>query len=147
MAASREARETEGEQAGKQAGPGSSVLIVDDDADIVASAREVIERFVPGARVAAASSCAAGLAALAKAPVDLAIVDYRMPGRNGLEFVGRAHELEPGLPVILMTGVDSVDVVARAINEHGVEGFLPKPFDAVVLAEAVQKALRRHAAA
>jgi len=122
------------------------VLIVDDDADVAESARQTIERFVPGAHVHVANSYASGLRALKRTPVDLVLVDYRMPGHTGLEFAGRAHQLEPGLPVILMTGFASVDVAARAINLHGVQGFLPKPFDAVVLAQTVQKALQAHAA-
>ncbi|MFO1533206.1 MAG: response regulator [Thermoplasmatota archaeon] len=121
-----------------------TVLIVEDEPDLAASAQEAIERFVPGAVVRVARSCGAALAMVQEAPVDLAVVDYRLPGRNGLEFASRAHEMEPGLPVILMTGYPSVDVAARAINEHQVEGYLAKPFDAVVLAEAVQKALARH---
>jgi CheY-like chemotaxis protein len=124
-----------------------SVLIVDDEPDIALSAREAIERFVPGAHVTVANSYASAVAALEKEPVDVALVDYRMPGKDGLEFVSRAHELEPGLPVILMTGHGSVEVAARAINRHQVQGFLPKPFDAVVLAETVQAALNRSAAA
>lgn len=120
-----------------------TVLVVDDDPDIVDSVREVLERFVPGVQVATAKSASAGLALLRALHVDLVLVDYKMPGRNGLEFLERAQELEPGLPVILMTGFGSVDVAARAVNRHRVQGFLPKPFDAVVLADTVQAALRR----
>lgn len=126
---------------------GPSVLIVDDDAAIAESARQTLERFVPGVRVTVANSYATGLGALGSLPVDLVLVDYRMPGHTGLELAARAHQLEPGLPVILMTGYASVDVAARAVNEFGVQGFLPKPFDAVVLAETVRKALSNAPAA
>lgn len=121
----------------------SRILVVDDDEDLAVSAKEAIERFVPGSQVTIANSYASGITALESSPVDLALVDYKMPGRDGLDFVARANELEPGLPVILMTGFGSVDVAARAINRHHVAGFLPKPFDAVVLAETVQSVLRR----
>jgi DNA-binding NtrC family response regulator len=122
-----------------------TVLLVEDEPDIASSARQVLERFVPDVRVVSAPSAQAGLDILRAGHVDVLLVDYRLPGKDGLEFVRQAHELEPGLPAILMTAYGTVDLAARAINEHRIAGFLAKPFDAVVLAETVQKALQREA--
>lgn len=119
-----------------------TILVVDDDPDILDSTRAVLERFVPGVEVVTAQSASAGLALLRAIPVDLVLVDYLMPGgHDGLEFAARARELEPGLPVVMMTGFGSVEMAARAVNRHRVAGFLPKPFDAVVLADTVKGAL------
>src|SRR5947207_11425580 len=46
----------------------------------------------------------------------LAIVDYRMPGMNGLELFQRMHERDPELTTVLLTGYTTIDVVYPAIE-------------------------------
>jgi len=117
------------------------ILVVDDEVDIAKSAAEVIERLVPNCEAEWAPSCAGGLAALSRAPFDAVVVDYRMPDKSGLEFIRRARDLEPGLPIVLMTAYASMDVATQAINVAHVDAFLRKPVHPEALARAITAAI------
>ena len=58
----------------------------------------------------------------------LAILDYQMPGMNGVELYHRIRALHPDLPAIFETAYARIDVVFAAI-EGGVRRVLPKPID------------------
>ena len=66
---------------------------------------------------------------LQRRPVDLIITDYKMPGMNGLEFLGRAQKISPKTPRILVTAFPDLEIAIRAINEAGIENFFTKPFE------------------
>lgn len=79
------------------------------------------------------------LSKLGGAPVDLLVVDYRMPGLNGFEVVKQARGLHPGLKVVLMTGHGTRDVMGEAF-EGGINGVLVKPFTPDELAQTINAA-------
>jgi two-component system response regulator HydG len=58
---------------------------------------------------------------------DLVVTDIRMPGISGLEVLARAREVDPEVPVILMTAQASLQSAVRAVNE-GAYYYLQKPF-------------------
>lgn len=58
----------------------------------------------------------------------LAIIDYQMPGMNGIELFRRMKELQPELKAIFLTGFPTIDVVFPAV-EAGVLRVLGKPVD------------------
>ncbi|MFO1533735.1 MAG: response regulator [Thermoplasmatota archaeon] len=116
---------------------------MDDEKDTTDSARDVIQMMVPHCRVETADSCAHGLDAVSRGSFDAVLVDYRMPERNGLEFIRQMHGLQPDVPAILMTAYGSIEVASEAINDCHVDGFLAKPLDAMRLAETVEGAIRR----
>lgn len=120
-----------------------NVLVVDDEKDIAASAREVLETLVPNCRVETADSCKQGLDALRRHPFDAVLVDYRMPQHSGLEFIREARGLEPEVPAILMTAYASFELATEAVNGLHIDGFLAKPIDALTLAHAVSGAVHR----
>lgn len=70
----------------------------------------------------------------------LAIVDYYMPGMNGVELFHRMHEQDPELTTILLTGYTTIDVVYPAI-EAGVLRVLSKPADFEELLPILQEHL------
>lgn len=72
---------------------------------------------------------------------DVLILDLRMPGTDGMTLMGRAHERDPSLPVILITGHATVQSAVEAIKE-GAFDYLAKPFTADQLSVAVERALR-----
>ena len=89
-------------------------------------------------------SAQTGLEALglaAESPFDLLLVDNRMPGITGLEFVKRFRELDPRAPVIMMTAYADVEVVVAAMR-LGVNDFLVKPFDLRTLLPMMERLLR-----
>ena len=76
--------------------------------------------------------------------VDLAITDLRLPGIDGLEFLERARQRIPELPIIMLTAHGSVPVAVTAMK-RGASDFIQKPADRDALLHIVDKALsRRH---
>ncbi|MCB1760542.1 MAG: response regulator [Gammaproteobacteria bacterium] len=65
-------------------------------------------------------------------PIAMALVDYRMPGIDGIEFTRRLHKLPDrgDVPVVMITALDDVDKAIRyEALKAGVIDFLPKPLD------------------
>lgn len=103
-----------------------AVLIVDDDGDLRAMLRLVLER--GGYRVMAAATATAALQVVATCHPDLAILDYRLPDLDGLTLLRRLHITHPGLPVLLLTAFAEIGQAVEAIKE-GAFDYLTKPFD------------------
>jgi CheY-like chemotaxis protein len=114
-----------------------TVLVVEDEDAVRDIARRVLER--AGFRVLVARHGADALAVLAHAdtPVDLLLTDMVMPEMGGLELAARAVERAPNIRIILMSGYTDADVGPIGRGER-VEGFLPKPFTAESLLDAVR---------
>ncbi|MBI3782144.1 MAG: response regulator, partial [Deltaproteobacteria bacterium] len=100
------------------------VLIVDDDAVSCRLLSEVLaaEGLVPLSE----TSPLRALERIEREPVDLAILDLRMPELSGLELLRRLREHNPTLPVIIMTGFGSVDTAVEAIATGAVD-YVSKP--------------------
>lgn len=106
-----------------------TVLLVDDETDILESLKLVLETFLHEVEVVTAESGPAALEVLERRPVDLVVSDYRMPEMNGLEFLGEARKRHPSVPRILVTAYPQLDIALRAIKEAAIENFVTKPFD------------------
>ncbi len=74
--------------------------------------------------------------------VDVVISDVIMPTIDGVELMGKIHELYPDLPVILMTAHSDIDTVITAIKKRAFD-FILKPVDATLLLQTVEKALKQ----
>lgn len=93
------------------------VLVVDDEEMIRESLAAYFES--RGARVVKAGSAEEALAILSETEIESAVVDIRLPGMNGNEFMYRAHSLRPNMRIVIHTG--SVDyVVPGDVLEAGV---------------------------
>lgn len=115
--------------AGSQAFRDQTVLLVDDEDDVLESLKDLFETVLDGVKVLTADSGQAGLEILDSHPIDLIVTDYKMPGMNGLEFLEKSKTLAPGVPRILMTAFPDLGIAIRAINEAGIENFITKPFE------------------
>jgi signal transduction histidine kinase/ActR/RegA family two-component response regulator len=120
--------------------PGGHILLVDDDEVVRAVVQSLLR--AAGCRV---SGFADGLAALdwfagEHAPVDLALLDLRMPHMNGWELLGNLQARDPNLRALIMTGW-SEDIDAGQLSRGHVLGLLHKPFQLEELQAAVQTAL------
>jgi DNA-binding NtrC family response regulator len=101
------------------------ILLVDDEMGILDSLRILFRG--AGYEVATANGGAEALELLGRAKPDLVVTDIRMPGTSGLEVLSRTREVDPEIPVILMTAQASLQSAVRAVNE-GAYYYLQKPF-------------------
>ncbi|MDT7928587.1 sigma-54 dependent transcriptional regulator [Tepidimonas sp.] len=115
------------------------ILIVDDDTAFCEGLAETLSDF--GHEIIVAHNTESGLHRLRTEAVNLALVDLRLPGRDGLDFMRHARELAPGLPCIMLTAYASADNTIEAMR-LGAFDHLCKPVARDALAQAVRKALQ-----
>jgi two-component system nitrogen regulation response regulator GlnG len=115
------------------------VWVVDDDQSI----RWVLERAMAqaGIPITAFASADHAMQMLNDEQPSAIITDVRMPGMNGLDFVGNVHESYPDLPVIVMTAHSDLDSAVNAYQSGAFE-YLPKPFDVDEAIAIVQRAMK-----
>jgi DNA-binding NtrC family response regulator len=117
-----------------------TILIVDDEPlNLDLLEQELAEL---GYAVEEAGSGKAALEALVATPADLVLVDYQMPGMNGIEALGAIKKNYPALPVIIITAYGTIERAVEAIK-CGADDFITKPFDPDHLAVVVRKALEQ----
>jgi two-component system response regulator HydG len=101
------------------------VLLVDDETSILDTLQVLFRG--EGYDVSVAETGQKAMDALESARPDLVLSDIRMPGKTGLEVLAAVRELDPELPVILMTAQASLQSAVRAVNE-GAYYYIQKPF-------------------
>lgn len=89
-----------------------------------------------------ASNGLEGLQLISEAEPDIVITDMKMAKMDGVEFLQRLHEAHPGIPVIVLSGYKAFDYMNQAI-EHGVVGYVLKPFSSEELEKQLLKAVAR----
>jgi sigma-B regulation protein RsbU (phosphoserine phosphatase) len=72
--------------------------------------------------------------------VDVIIVDVNLPGMDGIEFLNRVQLVDPGIPVILITGYGDIDIAISAL-QSGATDFILKPFKNEQISISVERAL------
>lgn len=102
-------------------GPPLRILLVDDSATVRAAFSRLLTR--DGYLVDTASGVAEGLSKLRAQPVDIAVVDYFMPGRNGTELIQelRANPATARVVPAIITGAYSDDVIRESLASGAVE--------------------------
>jgi len=102
------------------------VLVVDDDETILKLIKMRLE--LEGYRVSAASSAEAALE-LARAELfDVALLDYRLADKNGIALMSDLFQLNPEMPVIILTAYGTIKGAVEAMKK-GAYGYITKPFD------------------
>ena len=101
------------------------MLLVDDDEWI----RDSLSLFFEGegCHLAAVETAEEGMEILKDQNYDIIIVDYRLPGMDGLEFLEQIKDSHPDALRLLITAYGSKDVFLKA-SKIGVQGFIDKPF-------------------
>src|SRR3954463_2389094 len=112
------------------------VLVVDDEESIRRMLRLCLEG--AGYRVTLAPSGEAAVAAAKRAPPDLALVDLRLGGMDGIAVTRALAQEVPTTAVVLMTAYATIDNAVDAMRA-GAADYLPKPFTPAQVLHAVQK--------
>ncbi|MCX8043047.1 MAG: ATP-binding protein, partial [Desulfobacterota bacterium] len=123
-------------------GNSEHILFVDDEATLVETGKQLLERL--GYQVTATQSSSHALALIEENPgrFQVIITDQTMPGISGIELARKVKKINPELPVILCSGYSDV-VTPEGAAAEGIEAFLYKPVDKHILAAALRTALEK----
>jgi len=116
----------------------AKLLVVDDELIV----RDSLDKWFreEGYDVTPAESAQDALTKMGEGRYDLALVDIKMPGVDGVELQKRMHEIDPEMLVIIMTGYASVETAVAALK-NGAYDYVSKPFDPDDMAHTVHNAL------
>ncbi len=118
------------------------VLVVDDDVDIRRIVRHNLE--LEDMQVTEAADVVGAVQAVANQSFDLAVLDIGLPDGSGLELMLRLRELQPSLPIIMLTGAGSEPERVQGLVS-GADDYVVKPFSGRELAARARAVRRRHA--
>jgi DNA-binding NarL/FixJ family response regulator len=116
------------------------LLLVDDHTLVRRGLAQLLATCVPDAEVTEAGNAEEAAEILKHTKHDVALVDIRMPGRDGLELLREIRSAWPALPVIMLSSYDSGEYVKAALAE-GAAGYLLKDTTPEDLVQAIQVAL------
>jgi CheY-like chemotaxis protein len=99
-----------------------NILLVDDNKLGLTARKCVLEEL--GHRIATASNGADALEQFSNESFDLVVTDYKMPRMDGLEFIVKLRKIDPGMPVILISGF--VDALGLSEENTGADVVIQK---------------------
>jgi DNA-binding response OmpR family regulator len=115
-----------------------SILVVDDEVDTCANLSDIFTEL--GFRVDVAHDGLSALELVRKRHYDIALLDLKMPGMDGLELYRRIKELRAGTVAMIVTAY-ATDATARAALDAGAWRIVPKPVDPGSLLNLVEEAI------
>lgn len=117
---------------------GRSVLLIDDQADLLQVVRDILER--RGYCVDMATNGKEGLALARVSKYSVVLTDLGMPDISGWEVADQIRELSPTTPIVLMTGW-AADIEPERLEHSAVQALLAKPFRSEELLQLVERIL------
>lgn len=117
------------------------VLIVDDSKLARMSIAKALTHLQPDWTRAEATNADEALALAKQAPFDIALLDFNMPGRDGLSLAADLREMSPDMPVALISANLQQEIVLKAAAVGAV--FLPKPLTEDALRDFLSGAAAR----
>src|SRR3984893_19396487 len=121
------------------------ILLVEDNAGDARLLREMFGKERPGSfELTHVLRMSEAVAHLAKGGVDIVLLDMGLPDGHGLDTVRRAHAAAPGVPLIVLTGLDDEALAAQAMA-HGAQDYMIKgQIESRALPRALRYAIERH---
>ena len=113
------------------------VVFIDDDKEVLEAYAQTLE--LEGFSVRACRTAAAGIEKLSADTRAVVVTDVRMPQRDGFQALAAIHQIDPDIPVIIVTGHGDIPMALRALRA-GAWDFIEKPADPALLVEAVRRA-------
>ena len=120
-----------------------TILLVDDNNYIIDALALTLTRYTTYVNIMKAQNGREGVDIMNSTPVDLVLTDLDMPVMDGYGLVEHRNRHFPHVPIVVMTGDASPDVLRR-LNALGVAECLEKPFDFDVASHLILKVLVRH---
>ena len=117
----------------------ATILVVEDDDTLALGITRCLE--LEGYYVLHCATGEAGLAAAEDREPDLVVLDWMLPGIDGLSVLERLKQDKPELPVIMLTARDSEQERIRGLDA-GADDYVVKPFSVKVLAARIRARLR-----
>jgi DNA-binding NtrC family response regulator len=122
------------------------ILVVDDEAaDAEILLRSLEQEFAADesrtVEFTVVARAEGALKAIEQEAIHLILADVRMPGIGGIEFLKRLQTLNLSIPVIMISGLNSVDTAVEAIR-HGAFDYITKPINPQVLSARIHRAMR-----
>jgi signal transduction histidine kinase/CheY-like chemotaxis protein len=119
------------------------LLVEDNDDDVLLIQESLSETKISIAR---AERLSTALEQLAKGGFDAVLLDLSLPDAQGLDTLGRVHSQAPGVPIVVLTGLNDEEAAVKAV-ERGAQDYLIKgQVDGHLLARALRYAIQRHKA-
>jgi CheY-like chemotaxis protein len=119
---------------------GKTVLVVDDEENILSALQRLL--LLEGYSVLTAKGAVEGFEQLSTNKISVIVSDFRMPGMNGAEFLGRAKELYPDTVRIMLSAHADLGSVTDAINVGAIYKFLNKPWRDEEVSKIIGEAFR-----
>jgi signal transduction histidine kinase len=121
------------------------VLLVEDNAGDARLLREMFSKEEPGNfQLTHLLRMSEAVNHLAKSHVDIVLLDMGLPDGHGLDTVRRAHLAAPGVPVIVLTGLDDEALAAQAMKEGAQDYLIKGQIENRALPRALRHAIERH---
>ncbi|HLG15500.1 MAG TPA: PAS domain S-box protein [Blastocatellia bacterium] len=120
------------------------ILLVEDDEEDYNLTRDMLEKSVsPAIELDRVATYDAALKAFARSEHDLYLVDYRLPGRNGLELLRQAIAGGCQAPIIVVTGLGGREIDVEAMKAGAADFLVKGQFTAPTLERSIRHALQR----
>jgi two-component system sensor histidine kinase/response regulator len=119
----------------------ATVLVVDDEIGPRESLRAILK---PDYQVLVAAEGEQAVRVIEQEPVDIVLLDLRMPGLSGIQVLEKIKAIDPDIEVILVTGYASYETLLEALHLRAFD-YIPKPFNVPHVREMVKRATaQRH---
>lgn len=117
------------------------ILVVDDELFV----RELLLEFLSsqGYEVSLADSGENAVRLMQTEPMDVVLLDLKMPGINGIETLKQIKRIDPNALAIIMTGYPTIESSIEALR-HGAYDYVIKPFKLNELKSSIERALKEH---